>query len=208
MQLPESLPARLFLLAVNPTRRRLTGQPQLGYLLRAGALTDLQLRGLITDESGRVRVGTQLRVGDPVLDAMLAEIAGDRPRSWRAWVQRRHRAIRGEVREQLEGQRWIVTERRRILGIFPTLDVTVLDQLAVERLRHRLTAVVEGAGGVEQRDAALVALAAAGQLRTVFSGRQRRVHRRRIAELTAQAGPVAPVLRKVIQQHQAVAAGG
>src|SRR5690349_21277182 len=101
MQLPESLPARLFLLALNPSRRRLTGLSQLGYLLRAGALTDLELRGLISDESGKVRVGTQLRVGDPVLDAMLTEIAGDRPRSWRAWVQRRARPIRAEIREQL-----------------------------------------------------------------------------------------------------------
>src|SRR5690349_4020561 len=108
MDLPESLPDRLFLLAINPTRRRLTGLTQLGYLLRAGALADLQLRGLITDEAGKVQVGTQLRVNDPVLDAMLAEIAGDRPRSWRAWVQRRQRAIRAEVRGQLEGQRWIV----------------------------------------------------------------------------------------------------
>ena len=93
MQLPESLPARLFLLALNPTRQRLTAAQHLGYLLRAAALTDLELRGLISDESGKVRVGTQLRAGDPVLDAMLAEIAGDRPRSWRSWVQRRHRAI-------------------------------------------------------------------------------------------------------------------
>jgi hypothetical protein len=208
MQLPESLPARLFLLAIDPTRRRLTGQSHLGYLLRAGALTDLELRGLITDESGKVRVGTQLRIGDPVLDAMLAEIAGDRPRRWRAWVQRRHRAIRAEVREQLEGQRWIVSEPRRILGIFPVLDITVLDQLAVERLRHRLTAVLEGGGRADKRDAALVALVAAGQLRSVVSGRQRRAHRGRIAELSAQAGPAAPALRKVIQQHHAATQGG
>ncbi len=78
----------------------------------------------------------------------------------------------------------------------------------MERLRHRLTALVEGGARVERRDAALIALAAAGQLRTVFSGRQRRLHRRRIAELTAQAGPAAPALRKVVQQLQASAAGG
>jgi|SRR5581483_7421023 len=204
MDLPESLPARLFLLALNPTRHRLTGLTQLGYLLRAGALADLEVRGLIGDESGKVRIGTKLHVGDPVLDAMLAEIAGDRPRSWRAWVQRRQWAIRAEVRGQLEEQRWIVTEPRRILGLFPALRITVLDQVAVDRLRDRLAAALEG-GHVDKRDAALVALAAAGQLRTVFTGRQRRVHRRRIAELGAQAGQAPPALRKVIRQLQASA---
>ena len=47
MQLPESLPARLFLLAVDPTRRRLANGSYLGFLLRAGALTDLELRKAI-----------------------------------------------------------------------------------------------------------------------------------------------------------------
>jgi hypothetical protein len=207
MQLPESLPARIFLLAVNPRRQRLSGAWYVGFLLRAAALTDLELRGRISDQHGKVAAGTRLRVGDPVLDAMLVEIAGDKPRSWRAWVQRRHRAFRGEVREQLEAQRWIVTESRRILGIFPVMNITVLDQLAVERLRHRLTAALEGGGHVDPRDGALVALAAAADLRTVFSSRQQRAHRERIKELSAKAGPAAPALRKVIQQIQASSAG-
>jgi hypothetical protein len=52
-----------------------------------------------------------------------------------------------------------------------------------------------------------VALAAAGELSTAISRRQRREHRQRIARLSERAGPAAPALRKVLQQLRASAAG-
>ncbi len=45
MELPESLPARLYLLAYDRRRQRLTARPQLGFLLRAAAMADLELGG-------------------------------------------------------------------------------------------------------------------------------------------------------------------
>ena len=52
---PESLPAQLYLLAYDPRRERLTARTQLGYLMRAAALTDLRLGGHIADQEDIVR---------------------------------------------------------------------------------------------------------------------------------------------------------
>jgi hypothetical protein len=207
MRLPESLPDRLFLLAVDPRRQRLADQTYLCYTLRAAALTDLLLRKLVADEGGKVRVTGQMRVGDPLLDAMLAAVAEDRPRTWEAWVRRRRRGhkTRVDVREQLATVGWITAEPGRILGIFPTVKITVLDPSSVERLRERLVLALDG-GQVDEHERALLALAAAGNMSTVLSWRQRRTHRKRIAELTALVGPPVPALRKAIQHAQAAAA--
>ena len=53
MQQPDSLPAQLFLLAVDPQRRRLVSRTEMGYVLRAAALVELQLAGRLVDDGGR-----------------------------------------------------------------------------------------------------------------------------------------------------------
>jgi len=206
MRLPESLPGSVFLLAFDPRRQRLTGQSYLCYTLRAAALTDLLLRNLIVNEAGKVRGTGRMRAGDPLLDALLARIAADEPRSWEAWVRRRTRPrTRVEVREQLATGGWITVEPRRFLGIFPTVKITVVDPGPVEQLRQRLVLALDG-GPVDERERAILALANAAGMGTVVSWRQRRAHRHRLAELTALAGPAVPALRKVIRQAQAAAA--
>jgi hypothetical protein len=55
MTLPESLPARLYLLAYDTEKNRVTAQSQLGLVLRGAALADLYLTGRVTDENGKAR---------------------------------------------------------------------------------------------------------------------------------------------------------
>ena len=50
--LPESLPARLYLLAYDTEKNRMTAGSQLGLVLRAAALADLYLTERLTDEAG------------------------------------------------------------------------------------------------------------------------------------------------------------
>jgi hypothetical protein len=209
MELPASLPQRLYLLAYDTRRQRLRGRTQLGYLLRAAALTDLLLRGLVADDRGKVVAGERRELDDPVLGAVLQQVAESRPRSWSHWVRSGQRPLRLAVREQLEAGGWIQVEQRRVLGVFPASRITVRDT----RVRKGLAAIVArtlGAGlpaaRVEPADAGLVALAAAGELSTAISRRQRREHRQRIARLSERAGPAVPALRKVIQQLRASAA--
>jgi hypothetical protein len=209
VELPESLPARLYLLAYDKRRQRLTARTQLGYVLRAAALADLELGGSLTDEDGKVRVAADRPVGDPVLDAVLREIAGSRPRTWGHWVRAGQRVIKGAVRDQLEAGRWIRVEPRRVLGLFPSAAITLRDPRALSRLTASVARTLHGgqpAERVDRRAAALVALAAAGEL-PVLPRRQRRRHRRRLTRLTERGGSAAPALHRVVQLVKGSAAG-
>jgi hypothetical protein len=114
-----------------------------------------------------------------------------------------------EVQDGLVAARLIRLEPYRVLGIFRATRVTVLDPMVVPRLHEAMSRILRDHGPAERldpRDAALVALAAAGGLRTAFDRRTAREQKARIAELSTVAGPAVPAVRKVIQARQAAAA--
>jgi hypothetical protein len=208
MAAPDSLPQRIFLLAYNPGKGRVGLGTNLGAMLRAAALADLHLTGHLTDDHGRVAIEVRHPRHDPVLDALLDEIAGSKPRTWESWIGRGHRAARNAVREQLGAGGWVRLEPRRVLGLFPTTRVTIRDP----RVRKELLGRVGGAlkkpiGRVDPADAALVAIVAAGDLTLVLDRRTRRANRRRIHELTELSGPVGSALRESVEAAAAAAAG-
>ena len=203
----ESLAARIYLSAYDPTRRRLTGRGELGVLMRAAALTEQLHAGRLHDVDGRPAV--QGPAGGP----LLTEIEASRPRPWTHWVGRGEKAMWREVQDGLVAARLIRLEPRRILGIFPFTGVVVLDPMVVHRLHEAMSRILRDHGPADRadfRDAALVGLAAAGGLRTAFDRRTAREHRARIAELSTVAGPAVAAARKVIKARQAAAtaAGG
>ncbi|WP_250292320.1 GOLPH3/VPS74 family protein [Frankia sp. CiP1_Cm_nod1] len=213
MNLPESLPARLYLASYDIDRQRLTGRLYLGYLLRAAALTDLFLTGHLSDVKGRARVippsaaTGRVRDVDPLLAGILKQITGSsRPRSWQYWIRREARPAVRAVRDQLETAGWIRVEPRRILHLFPADAITVRDPRVVRELHANAGRVVHDGvppARVDPYDAAVVALAAAAQLRTVLTRAQQREHRARIAQLAEICGPPPIALRKVIVAAQA-----
>jgi hypothetical protein len=210
VELPETLPERLYLLAYDRARQRLTARDRLGELTRAAALVELEWRGLVADDDGKVSA-TGTTVGDPVLAGVLADIAAAaRPRSWKRWIARGGRHTAAAVRTQLESGGWIRVEQRRILGLFPWTGVTVRDPRVLTRLQGGITRALGGdpVARLDRMDAATTALAAAAKLQTALPRARRRDHRKRIAELTDHTGPAAGALRKVIRDKEAAAASG
>ncbi|GIJ50218.1 hypothetical protein Val02_71040 [Virgisporangium aliadipatigenens] len=200
MAVPQSLPQRVFVLAYNPAKGRLGLDTHLGAMLRAAALADLHRGGLIADERGRVVVGARRPCPDPVLVAVLEEIAGSKPRAWQSWVYHGQRAARAAVRRQLGDDGWARLEPRRILGLFPTVRVTLRDPRVRKELLGRVDAALKKPiGRVDPADAALAAIVAAGDLTLVLDRGTRRVHKRRIQELTALSGPAVPALRAAVE---------
>ncbi|WNM31577.1 GPP34 family phosphoprotein [Streptomyces sp. Li-HN-5-11] len=199
-----SLPARLYLLAWDTTRLRITGAAHLHHLVRAGALTELAQRGLLVDDDGiATPVDLDARTGDPVLDGLLDLVRESRPRRWKAWVTLRARFTLVAVREQLAAEGCLRAEKRRVLGVFPSVEYALERVALVDALREEARTVLEGplpAAEVSEGDAALVALAAAAELRTLVPARDRRRHRRRIEELTDRGGAAAPALRRVVRE--------
>jgi hypothetical protein len=195
---PDTLPIRLFLLGYDPRRERISGGAYHGSTIRAAALEDLRLRGSIVDESGRVHLGSVARPGDSILSDVLTEIsASTRPRTWRHWVGANAGATFRAVRDQLEDLQVVRLEPYRVLGIFPGHRVKLPDPEEAMRLRAACDRALAGVGALAPRDAAMLALAAAGELGTVLAWKQRRQHRARIAALSQS--PVTTALRQVVQ---------
>lgn len=204
VNVPDSLPARVFLLAYDTRRQRMTACNRLGFALRAAALTELYLDGRLT---GDRRPESDTPGEDPY--GLLAQISASRPRSWQYWVGKNHRAMLCTVREELARDGWIKVRRGRKLLIIPHQHVTVRDTRVVKDLGRRASSALRGqpVAHVNSYDAAVVALAAAARIHTVLSRADRRAHKRRISELSARTGPAVPALRRAIQTAEAVAAG-
>ena len=205
MTLPESLPARLYLLAYDTEKNRVTAQSRLGLVLRAAALADLYLAGRVTDENGKACVtGDRWPLGDPLLDEVLQQLAEHRPRSWQGWIARGQPAVR-TVRTQLEAGLCIRVEHRRILPD----RVELLDPRAVKQYADEVRAELRGpASRAEPRTAAVLALAARGEITTVISRSERREHRQRLDELAVYTGPIADALGKAWRDKRAQMASG
>jgi hypothetical protein len=207
VQRPDTLPAQLFLLAVDPARRRLTGRSELGYVLRAAALVDLQLTGHLVDDGGRPKAADNPEPPDPTLEPVLRQVTADPRRRWAYWVRRDARRATGTVREQLVEGRRIELQPYRILGLVPATRIVVLEPFGRDRIVGAVEAALSDGWPVGARTAALVALAAAARMRTVLPAGRRRAHRERIAQLTARTGPVPRALRRVLRDLRAAAAG-
>jgi hypothetical protein len=210
MTVPTTLSARVYLTAYDAERHKLTKGSRLHHLVRAAALEELQLRGLITDDDGKVAVTGRATTGDAVLDGVLELVRGTaKPKSWRHWVGKNASRTRDAQRDQLAAERLVRLERRKVLGVFPYTAVTVRDARPAKELQKTALRVLTGAtptAHLDQRDIALTAIAAIGELDTVCKGSLRREKRARIKELTALSGPAVPALKKVLDSEQAAAA--
>ncbi|MGW7263970.1 GOLPH3/VPS74 family protein [Streptomyces sp. NPDC054842] len=199
-----SLPARLYLLAWDTTKLKVSGATHLHHLVRAGALTELAQRGLLADVDGiATPADADGRTGDLVLDGLLELVEESRPRKWKTWVTLRARVTLDALRAQLAADGYLVARKKRVLGIFPSVEYELARVPVVSALREEARQVLQGPGPVAEvsdRDAALVALAAAAELRPFVSARDRKQYRARIEELTERSGAAAPALKKVIQE--------
>ncbi|MFF7945362.1 GOLPH3/VPS74 family protein [Streptomyces griseorubiginosus] len=195
-----SLPARLYLLAWDTSKSEVTGTAQVPQLVRAGALTELAQRGLLLDDDGiATPVDMDAETGDPVLDGLLELVRESRPHRWRGWVTLHSRFTLDAVREQLTAGGYLRARKKRALGLFPTVDHDLARPAVVEALQEEAREILRGqTAGLSARDAALGALAAAADLRTLLPRKDR--HEVHVEELIDRSGPVAPVLRKLVQE--------
>ncbi|WP_405622146.1 GPP34 family phosphoprotein [Streptomyces sp. NBC_00076] len=194
-----SLPARLCLLAWDTGTADVSGAAHLPPLVRAGALTELARRGLLTDDDGiATPADLDTDTGDPVLDGLLELVRESRPHHWRTWVALRARITLDAVREQLTADGCLRAEKRRALGVFPTVEYVLDRPAVVEALRTETRAALLGpvpVAELSERDAALAALADAARL---LSGDEHPPGR--LEELTEHGGAAAPVLRTVVRE--------
>jgi hypothetical protein len=209
MAAPGSLAQRVFLLAYDPGKGGFRIGTNLGAMLRAAALADLYLDGHLTDEGGGAAIYVRPPSRDPVLAALLDEIAGSKPRTWQSWVDRRQHATVTAVRRQLSDGGWVRLEPHRVLGLFPTTKVTIRDPGVRKELLGRVTGALKNPiDRVDPADATLVAIIAEADLKLVLDREARRAHKRRIQQLTRISGPIGVALRRSIQSAALGGEGG
>ncbi|MFE1024024.1 GPP34 family phosphoprotein [Streptomyces sp. NPDC058818] len=197
-----SLPARLCLLAWDPARPGATDTARHHHLVRAGALTELAQRGLLVDDEGiATPVDLDSRTADAVLDGLLDLVRESMPHRWRTWVRLHARLTFDAVREQLVAEGYLRAEKKRVLGVFPSVEYVLARGAAAQALREETRYVLEGSvptGEVSERNAAMAALAAAAELRALGPAGTDTRREGRIAELTERGGAAAPGLRKIV----------
>jgi hypothetical protein len=211
MDVPRSLPARVYLAVYDTQRHKLTRTSRLHHLVRTAALEELTLAGFLLDEDGKVVVAPgRERTGDPVLDDVLDLVReSQRHHDWKHWVRKHSTRTRNALRDQLAAQRVVRVEPRRILGVIPSDKVTVRDTRPVKELQRAAVRALTGRMPTTQldpRDVALAAITALGEVDTVCRGSVRRENRERIKELVALSGPAVPALKKVLSDETAAAA--
>ena len=200
---PKTLPAKLYLLSVDPDSERLSTSRELGVLLRGAALADLSMRKFLREEAGKVIASGTKRTGDPVLDDLLREISEAPRRNWRSWVRRGAKRTVRAVEQQLESAGLITVRELRMLGIFPARKIGITDTEIAGALRDNVRNALygnESVDEVDKFDAALVLLAAAGALRGVVSRKDERTYADRMKALGERAGGAVPGVLRVIQQ--------
>ncbi|MEV6987249.1 GPP34 family phosphoprotein [Sphaerisporangium sp. NPDC051017] len=210
VNVPDTLPERLYLLTYDVEKKRMTYCSERGYLMRAGILAELLLAGHIADATGGP-VAQAKTVADPLLDETLQMVAASRRRTWQHWVNKGSGAAARQVRDRLESGGWIRVERGRVLGFIPRTKVTVRDTRVPKRLASTVASALRGphpASRLDPRDAALAALAATLRLKTVMPRADWRARRVRGEELAEVVAPVPWALRKAIQAAQAAASAG
>ncbi|MYU23977.1 GPP34 family phosphoprotein [Streptomyces sp. SID8352] len=207
---PLSVPARLCLLGWDAARPGSADAAGLRRLVRAGALAELARSGLLVDQDGvAVPAGPDDACGDAVLDGLLELVRESVPRRWRGWVRPYARVTFDAVREQLVADGFLRAERRRVLGVFPSVDHVVARPGVARSLREAVRDVLDGAlpvAEVPERDAAVAALAGAAGLRTLGGGRTAPDRERRLDALTVRAGTGAPAARRALRELRAAVA--
>lgn len=199
-----SLAATLYLLAFDPGTGKPVTHP--GYLVQAGALTELAQRELLVDAEGCPKPLPDARTGDPALDGLLELIEESRPRTWGTWVGHHPQLTEKAVRHQLRAAGYVRVTSRRVLGLFPVKEYGLERTQLVAEMREEAVRVLYGAqpaAEVSERDAALIALAAAGGLTTVVTHKDLKAHRKRIAELEARSGAPGAALEGVVDHVRA-----
>jgi hypothetical protein len=191
-----TLPERLYLLAYDTRRQRVTHRFELRFALRAAVLADLLLRGHLADHDGTVTAERPGGCDDPVLRTALTEIAAKPGKSWKHWVRAGHRSVERAVRDQLSTAGRIEV-RHRFGPRRPA--ITVPDLQPVLRITNDVRRALREEHP-DPADAALLALAAAAGLPAADT-----VGKQELDRLAAPLGPVVPAVRAVIRGMRAAA---
>ncbi|MEV0976335.1 GPP34 family phosphoprotein [Streptomyces sp. NPDC049915] len=193
----DDLACAMYLLAHDEAAEGPYDRSRTALLVRAAALVDLAVRGRLGEDRGTVTVSGTEPTGSPVLDRVLRDAAGGH--SWKHLVRRHRKHTLTDVEDGLAGAGLLTMKAPRTR--FGTHRLSVTDRTVTAALRARVSTALHGDGPVQDipADAALVALAAAGGVRSVVSRQDQKALRTRIDTCTGSLAALAPGLEKAVR---------
>ncbi|WP_243788327.1 GPP34 family phosphoprotein [Saccharopolyspora gloriosae] len=209
----QPLPHQMYLLCYDTEKGKIESSSALvrGQLMRAAAVADLALSGWLRDRDGKAERTTTKAPDDPFLAEVLNYLSPDRPRRWFNVVDHNWHTAEATVRDLLDSTGVITADRRRALGLFPVHDIVLPDPERGRVLRERVRGAVLGGhdpAGIAIEDAALATFALQGDVRTVFSPRERRAHREVVRAVADRVDVALPRLRKALDYSIAARRAG
>ncbi|MER6205831.1 GOLPH3/VPS74 family protein [Streptomyces sp. NPDC001073] len=195
----DDLPSLLYLLAYDEAAKGPYDRSRARLLVRGAALVDLAMHGRLSEDGeGAVTVSGTRPTGDPVLDGVLRDATTGH--GWKRLVRRHRKRTLTEVEDRLVAAGLLTATVPR--APFATRRLVVTDHAVTAAVRARVSAALHGDGPVAEipaADAALLALAAAGGIRSVVSRRDRRALGARIDACTRSLAVLAPGLEKAVR---------
>lgn len=176
------LPQQLLLLSHDPAKQRLDVTSTLvrGVLLRAAAVAELTLRGLLRPAGAAVERAGDGDPGGPFLAAVLAAVPVDRPRPWVDVITDDHERAEDAVIAGLEAGGTLRATWSRTWSLFTVRRAVLADPAGATALRERVRAGVLGGhdpAAVPVADAVLALLAADGGVAVTVGVREQHRHR-------------------------------
>ncbi|MFI5972187.1 GPP34 family phosphoprotein [Streptomyces sp. NPDC051452] len=194
----DDLPCLVYLLAYDDASEGPYDRSRTELLVRAAALIDLALRGRLGEDGGTVTVVGAEPTGDTVLDAVLRDAAAGH--GWKRLLRRHRGRTLHEVEDRLVAAGLLTVRAPRTR--FGTRRLTATDRAVPAAVRARVSTALRGDGPAREipaADAALLALAAAGGIRSVVSRRDRKTFRDRVDIRTGGLAGLPPGLRDAVR---------
>lgn len=196
-----SLPYRMYLAAYDADQDKLYDRTRTAFLVQAAIFAELLLSGYLTDAGGIAQVARDGGTGDPLLDAILQNVASAK-RSWKAHIRHGYKDSLHATEEGLVRRGELRQGRTRTLGLIPRQSTIALNPSSVRQLQGRLASVLRGsepASQVDARDATAAALAGYGRVPTVITRKEARKRRDRVRELASAVRDLAPGLANAME---------
>ncbi|TLS47117.1 GPP34 family phosphoprotein [Streptomyces montanus] len=200
----QTLPQRLYLLCytVDKGKFELTNLQGRGQLLRAAALTQLTLDGLLAAKGGKVARRAAKPPSDPFLAEVWRDVPAEKPKHWLQFVHNKAHTAERPIREQLAATGAITIQHERWLGLLAVDRVAVNDPQQVLALQERVrNAVLLGSdpAAIPVDELTMAVFATEVEVTSVFTGNERRTHKQALKTLAAHYDGVVPGLRKALR---------
>ncbi|MEU1004662.1 MULTISPECIES: GOLPH3/VPS74 family protein [Streptomyces] len=156
---PTTLGEQLLLLSLDDESGAAKESAKVAPAISAALLVELALAGRIDVTDDKVTVVDATPLGEPALDAALADIAGrDKPGRTRDWITRLKTDAAAWANRGLIEKGLVREEKKKVLGLFSVRRYPEADGSAEAAVRQRLDEVVLRGAAPDERTACLVAL--------------------------------------------------